>query len=63
MVGNGSIELRPDGSSTVVTWTDELSVAANPLGRWLAAAMDSMRTKSLERGLAKLQRVCAEASR
>jgi len=61
LVATGSIVLRLEDAGTVVTWTDELSVGANPLWRWLAVAMDSMRQKNLERGLAELKRVSEEA--
>ena len=53
----GKIELKRGGADTVVAWSDELSVGANPVWRWLAFAMDGIRTSNVNKGLAALKQV------
>jgi hypothetical protein len=56
----GKIELKSVHPATVVSWSDELSVGANPAWRWLALAMDGLRERNVQQGLAALKRVAEQ---
>ena len=60
MSGLGKLELRSVHPATVVSWSDELSVGANPAWRWLALAMDGLRERNVKQGLAALKRVAEQ---
>jgi hypothetical protein len=53
----GKIELKHGPPGTVVSWQDELLVGSNPAWKWLAFAMDGLREKNVNRGLAALKRL------
>jgi hypothetical protein len=56
-----SINLVAEGAGTKVTWTLDLDVGVNPLGRYAGLFMDRMIGPDYERGLARLK-VLAEAT-
>jgi hypothetical protein len=62
MVAAGTIDLRREDSRTIVGWKDELSVGSNPIWRWLALAMDTIRRNNINQGLAALKQVSEGAA-
>jgi len=57
MSAAGRISLKRDHATVVVSWRDELSVGPNPAWRWLVFALDGLREKNVNQGLAALKRV------
>lgn len=53
----GELTLKPQGSSTLVTWTMNGDMGTNPLFRWFALFADSMVGKDFQAGLAGLKQV------
>jgi effector-binding domain-containing protein len=47
--------LAPDGNMTRVTWSVEVDMGANPIGRYIGLTMDGMLGKDFASGLSKLK--------
>jgi hypothetical protein len=54
-VAKSRITLNPEGSATRVTWTLDVDMGANPIGRYFGLAMDHMIGPDFAAGLAKLK--------
>ena len=48
-------DLEPEGEGTLVTWTIEMDMGMNPIGRWMGLMMDGMVGKDFDAGLANLK--------
>ena len=48
-------DLEPEGEGTLVTWTIEMDMGMNPIGRWMGLTMDGMVGKDFDKGLASLK--------
>lgn len=50
-----TFELAAEGDGTRVTWTMDLDMGMNPIGRWFGLMLDGMIGPDFERGLGKLK--------
>lgn len=48
-------DLEPEGEGTLVTWTVEMDMGMNPVGRWFGLMMDGMVGKDFDQGLGNLK--------
>lgn len=48
-------DLEPEGEGTLVTWTVEMDMGMNPIGRWMGLMMDGIVGKDFDSGLANLK--------
>jgi carbon monoxide dehydrogenase subunit G len=48
-------DLEAEGEGTRVTWTVEMDMGNNPVGRWMGLMMDGMVGKDFDAGLANLK--------
>ena len=48
-------DIEPDGEGTLVTWTIEMDMGNNPIGRGMGLTMDGLVGKDFDAGLAKLK--------
>jgi uncharacterized protein YndB with AHSA1/START domain len=55
MTSRGEMRLRPEGSGTRVTWTNEGDMGTNPVNRYFGLVMDSMVGPDFEAGLKNLK--------
>jgi uncharacterized protein YndB with AHSA1/START domain len=53
----GVLDLEPAGNATVVTWSNEGDVGANPLRRYLALVAGRLAGPDFEEGLARLKQL------
>jgi effector-binding domain-containing protein/uncharacterized protein YndB with AHSA1/START domain len=54
-VAKSVVTLAPEGKSTVVTWTVDIDMGANPVGHYFGLTMDGMLGKDFATGLSKLK--------
>lgn len=50
-----TFDLAAEGDGTRVTWTMDMDMGMNPIGRWMGLMMDGMIGPDFERGLGRLQ--------
>ena len=55
------MRLRPEGSGTRVTWTNEGDMGTNPVNRYFGLMMDSMVGPDFEAGLKNLKALAERA--
>jgi uncharacterized protein YndB with AHSA1/START domain len=55
MTSRGELRLVPDGSGTLVTWTNEGDMGGNPVNRYFGVMMDRLVGPDFEAGLANLK--------
>jgi uncharacterized protein YndB with AHSA1/START domain len=55
MISQGALRLTPQGSGTLVTWTNEGDMGSNPINRYFGLMMDRLVGPDFEGGLKNLQ--------